>query len=139
MIEIARETDENGIFQKDIAARQDLSIKYLDQIIAALKTAQLIANVKGKKSGYILTKPSTEITLFDIYTAFVPSPQVVECLGPNSRCEKEAHCAVRPFYSGLNNLIIDYLHSFTLHQLLHNQANLEDLHNISFSSEQKCK
>ncbi len=138
MIEIARETNENGIFQKDIAVRQDLSIKYLDQIIAALKTAELITNVKGKKSGYILTKPAKEITLFDIYTAFVPTPLLADCLNPNYRCEKEANCAVKPFYAGLNNLIIDYLNSFTLHQLLHKQIDLEEAQNIVFAKDSKC-
>ena len=139
MIEIARETDSNGIFQKEIASRQDLSIKYLDHIISALKAAELITNVKGKKSGYILTKPAKEITLLDIYTAFVPTPQVVDCINPNYSCEKSAHCAVKPFYTGLNRLIIDYLRAFTLHQLLHNQANLEEAESISFMPEQECR
>src|SRR5690554_4558994 len=72
MIEIARETNEQGILQKEIARRQDLSNKYLDQIILGLKLADLIMNVHGKKSGYILARPAEEITLFDIYQAFEP-------------------------------------------------------------------
>ena len=52
ILEIALEESENGVFQKDISERQKISNKYLDNIITALKTAGLIKNVKGKKSGY---------------------------------------------------------------------------------------
>lgn len=132
MIEIARETDDSGIFQKDIAERQDLSIKYLDQIIAALKVSGLITNVKGKKSGYILTKPVNEITLYDIYTAFIPAPNIVDCLEPNYKCDKKESCATRHFYVGLNNIIIEYLQSFTLDKLLKNQVSLDNNQELLF-------
>src|SRR5690554_4117050 len=89
MIEIARETNKQGILQKEIARRQDLSNKYLDQIVLGLKLADLIMNVHGKKSGYILARPAEEITLFDIYQAFEPPFHLVDCLAPNYVCRSE--------------------------------------------------
>ncbi len=138
MIEIARETNNDGIYQKDIAERQDLSIKYLDHIIAALKVSGLITNYRGKKSGYILTRPAVEITLHEIYASFNSDIEIVSCLNPTYRCEKESHCAVKPFYVGLNNLIVEYLNSFTLHQLLTNQITLEAIENISIGNKEDC-
>lgn len=138
MIEIARETENEGILQKTIAERQNLSIKYLDHIIAALKVSGLIINYRGKKSGYILTRPAGEITLHDIYTSFNSDIEIVSCLNPTYQCEKESHCAVKPFYIGLNNIIIEYLGSFTLHQLLTEQVTLEAIENISIGGETDC-
>ncbi|HRS19749.1 MAG TPA: Rrf2 family transcriptional regulator, partial [Bacteroidales bacterium] len=54
IIEIAMNSSEHGVLQKDIAKTQNISNKYLDQIIAELKSADLIVNTGGKKSGYRL-------------------------------------------------------------------------------------
>ena len=125
MIEIARETDHNGIYQKEIAERQNLSNKYLDHIIYALKVAGLITNVKGKKSGYILTKPAFEITILDINNAFEPGICIIDCLTMTYKCDREASCAAKVFWEGLNDMIVDYLKSKTLQQLLDQQVELE--------------
>lgn len=130
-MEIARETGNNGIFQKEIAARQRLSIKYLDQIIQALKSAGLISNVHGKKSGYILAKPAAQITILDLYKAFEPDICIVDCIASSYQCEKETFCAAKPFWLGLNSLIINYFQSCTLADLLNKQINLENLAGIS--------
>ena len=121
MIEIARETNNNGIFQKDISERQKISNKYLDHIIYALKVAGLIANVKGKKSGYILTQKPEEITLYDIYRAFEPDISIVDCLSENIHCPDENLCAPRDFWLGLNTQIIEYLTRYTLKDLVEKQ------------------
>jgi len=131
MMEIARETSNNGIFQKDIATRQKISNKYLDQIILSLKSAGLISNVRGKKSGYVLSKPAQEITLLDIYKAFEPDIQVVDCIAPNYICEKEKYCSAKLFWVGLNNLVTDYFRSFTLTDILSQQIDLETIEGIN--------
>lgn len=120
MLEIALKTDQ-GIFQKKISEKQKISFKYLDQIIASLKAAKLITNVKGKKSGYILTRKAEEITLYDIYRAFEPDMSIVECLSENIDCPDDNHCAPRDFWLGLNNQIIDYLTRYTLKDLAERQ------------------
>ena len=70
MLEIAMNKEQDGVFQKDIAKNQNISIKYLDHIIHSLKASRLIVNVRGKKSGYTLTREPSEITMFDIHNAF---------------------------------------------------------------------
>ena len=69
VIEIAQE-GKNRVLQKDITERQQIPIKYLDFIIAGLKTGGLIRNLKGKKSGYVLIRPANEISVYDVYCAF---------------------------------------------------------------------
>ncbi len=132
MIEIAGAQPDKGVFQKDIAASQSLSIKYLDHIIHALKTARLISNAKGKKSGYILTRKPSEITIFDIHRAFEPGICIVECLSGNYHCDLSEGCRASGFWKQLNSLIYNYFKTVTLDDLIHGRVSFET---TSFSKE----
>jgi Rrf2 family protein len=118
ILEIALAESENGIFQKDISVRQNISVKYLDNIISALKTAGLIINIKSKKSGYKLTRKPDKIKIIDVYNAFEPGVVVVDCLSDKYICERASKCGVRDFWRGMNNTIINYLESYTLEDLI---------------------
>lgn len=118
MIEIALESDNEGILQKDIALKQNISVKYLDHIIAALKVAGLIIPFKGRKSGYKLSRPGNTITIYDIHLAFEPGICVIDCLGKGAYCEREEVCAVVDFWKELNDQIIDYLKSCSLSDIV---------------------
>jgi Rrf2 family protein len=139
MLEIAQTGSSKGVFQKEIAVNQDLSIKYLDHIIHALKTANLICNARGKKSGYILTRPPHEITIFDIHRAFEPGVCLVECLSDNFTCHRSKGCLTRGLWGQLNNLIINYFKSLTLEDLLKGQLDIEDYGNYSHYNDQSNK
>lgn len=117
VLEIALNKGQDGVFQKDIARNQNISLKYLDHIIHSLKAARLIMNVRGKKSGYTLTRPASEITIYDIHSAFEPGICVVGCLSEGAHCERKEHCSVRGFYGELNNRIITYLKEVTINDL----------------------
>jgi Rrf2 family protein len=118
MLEIGCPDNKDGILQKDIAKNQDLSEKYLDPIISALKTSGLIVNYGGKKSGYILRKPANEITVLDIFRSFESGPTLVQCICNPNMCYKVDKCVAREYWSGLNNLIIDYFNNSTLDVLV---------------------
>ncbi len=117
MIEIARSSQEEGILQKDIATNQGISYKYLDHIIHALKVAGLVCNVRGKKSGYILTRPAEEITAYEIHKAFEAGICVVDCINNGYKCDRRDGCEARGFWGELNNRIYDYFNSVTLQEL----------------------
>ncbi|MDX9694627.1 MAG: Rrf2 family transcriptional regulator [Bacteroidales bacterium] len=125
MIEIALNESPNGIFQKDISSHQQISNRYLDHIIASLKVSGLISTLKGKKSGYVLTRKPSEISLYDIYKAFESDMQIVECLSTNQHCERNSLCAAQTTWTELNDLIINYLKSKSLADLVatHHQIN----------------
>ncbi len=127
MLEIARHTKSGGIFQKDIAINQNISNKYLDHIIHALKASELIVNVKGKKSGYILTREPSEISIYDIHNAFEPGICVIDCLSKSIKCDREEECTAKGFWGGLNKKIVDYFNSVNLEDLIHNEAILDDV------------
>lgn len=127
MLEIGLDDTNNGVFQKDIAKNQNISIKYLDHIINGLKVAGLISNLRGKKSGYVLTRPAEEITIYDIHNAFEPGICVVDCLQGHIDCEKEGSCAAKGFWSGLNDILIEYFQKTTLSEMIDNQNKLGEL------------
>jgi Rrf2 family protein len=118
MIEIAKSEDGVGVFQKEIAKNQGISLKYLDHIIHALKADGLITNVKGKKSGYILTRKASDITIYDIHNAFENGICVIECQTFDFKCEMMDSCLSRNFWHGLNEIIVDYFKSTTLLDLV---------------------
>lgn len=105
LIEIAK-GGETGIHQKDIAERQNLSVKYLDPIISGLKVKGLIRNISGKRSGYVLARPASEITVYDVYCAFEPEMAIVECLAEPNMCDLKGSCRVAGYWKDLNTNII---------------------------------
>lgn len=118
MVEIAMDKDQNGVFQKDIAERQSISVKYLDQIISALKASGLIVNVKGRKSGYILAKKPSDITILEIHNAFEAGITIIECLNTAIHCDLEEFCKTYKFWGNLNAIIHNYFNSVTLLDLI---------------------
>jgi Rrf2 family protein len=119
MIVIATSSSTDGILQKDIATDQDISLKYLDSIISSLKVKGLIVNVRGKGSGYRLSRPANEITIYDIYTAF-ERIDVVSCISIVNSCPKAGeNCKARNYWSGLKMNITKLLKNETLADIIH--------------------
>jgi len=119
MIVIATSSSTDGILQKDIAEDQDISLKYLDGIISSLKVKGLIVNVRGKGSGYRLSRPANEITMYDIYTAF-ERIDVVSCISIANSCPRAGDsCVARDYWSGLKLNITKLLKNETLADIIH--------------------
>lgn len=125
MLEIAKREDQQGVFQKEIAKNQKISYKYLDHIVAVLKSAGLIVNVRGKKSGYKLTRKPEEISAYEIAKAFEPEICIVECVSNMVTCEAEDSCATKFLWEGLNSKIIDYLKNYSLKKLVEDQKSIQ--------------
>lgn len=125
MIEIGQADSTKGILQKDIAQNQHLSNKYLDQIILGLKAAELIRNVKGKGSGYMLTRNPSEITALDIHNAFEPGICVIDCIEKSFNCPRTNICKTKNFWTELNQLIINHFKSKTLCDLINEEVKKE--------------
>lgn len=126
MIEIALDEEQKGILQKDISTRQHISLRYLDHIIRGLKTAGLIRNKAGRKSGYVLTRPASEITTLDIMNAFQADVKIIDCADPFYDCDLKEFCSTHPFWIGLNDLIKNYLAETSLESLVPRQKKPEN-------------
>lgn len=125
MVELASDNSGEGVYQKDISKNQDISLKYLDQIIHSLKVAGLIANVKGKKSGYVITRKPSEITIYEIHKAFENDICVIDCMSSNYLCDRMVGCTVQIFWKGLNQVVLEYFKNTTLEDITSGKLNLE--------------
>ena len=126
MIELAMHGSDTGVYQKEISERQEISFKYLDQIIASLKASGLIVNSEGRMSGYILSKNPEEINVYDVFKAFQHELMIIDCLQGEGNCSREGKCATRDFWDGLNKLIVEYLESTSLNDLAQKQVAINE-------------
>ena len=117
IIEIATSTEPNGVLQKDISKNQNISLKYLDSIISALKLKGLISNSKGRGSGYMLARTTEEITMLDIYTAFEPIV-VVDCINNKSFCERSSNCRAIKYWDEFKQEFTELLLKKNLAQII---------------------
>ena len=119
----AHQGDGKPVFLSDIAKRQDISEKYLEHIFSALRTAELIVTVRGRKGGFLLNKPASEITASAIVRALEGPCVLVDCVSKPKTCDKSDSCATRDIWSLLGEKIDEVLSGFTLEQLVIMQEN----------------
>lgn len=119
MLDIAT-YDKNGPVRiKDIASRQDISNKYLEQIVSSLQKAGYLQSVRGAQGGYLLTRPASAYTVGMILRVTEGSLAPVACLEHESGgCDRKSNCVTMQFWSKLNNAISDVVDNTTLADLL---------------------
>lgn len=122
MIDLAQHYNEGFIALKDISARQNISKKYLEQIIPFLNRSNLLRTNRGHQGGYQLAMPPSEITVKDILLSAEGSLAPVSCMenDPNL-CENCETCLTLPVYQGLYQVITEYLEAITLQDVIDSQ------------------
>lgn len=118
MIELAQNEASRPLQLKIIAQRQDISIKYLEQLMAVLRSAGLIRSVRGSKGGYVLAKAANQIRLSDILHCLEGPITTVECVADSDRCVRAAECAARQVWMKVQQAIDDVLQSITLQDVV---------------------
>ena len=118
MLELALNKSNAPIRLRTIASRQDISIKYLEQLMATLKTAGFVRSVRGSKGGYILAKPPNQIKLDRLFNCLEGPGTIVECIENNSFCNRAADCAPRLLWAQLQAAMMRVLKSTTLQDLV---------------------
>ncbi len=122
MIDLSEHQKDGFIPLKTIAQRQDISEKYLENIIKLLVKAKLLNGVRGKGGGYQLTKAPEQYTVGSILRITEESMAPVSCLEPDAAaCPRAGECRTLPMWRGLDKLINDYFENITLADLMHNE------------------
>lgn len=117
LVELADSKDEL-MSLKEISIRQDISIKYLEQIVAKLCKNGIVEGFRGPNGGYKLLKDPKEITIADILEATEGELKIVDCLGENQNCDRMKICKTKNCWERLNANINEYLKSVSLQDLL---------------------
>lgn len=118
ILELAMEYGKDPLQIKTIAEREDISNKYLEQLIAMLKAAGLVRSIRGPRGGYMLAKPPAEIKLKEVFVTLEGPMIPAECLEHPEFCSRCMDCATREIWSELQDAISGVLESVTLADLV---------------------
>ena len=119
MLDLAQHGNEGYIALKDIAKRQEISKKYLEQIVPMLNKTDFLKTNRGYMGGYMLSRTPSKYTIGDILRVTEGSLAPVPCAEQSPvDCPRNADCATLPLWKGLYRVISEYLDSITLQDLL---------------------
>ncbi|MGN1081538.1 MAG: RrF2 family transcriptional regulator, partial [Acutalibacteraceae bacterium] len=122
LIDLAEHREDGYIALKDIAERQNISKKYLEQIVPVLNRSDILKTNRGYQGGYMLAKSPNKYTVGMILRLTEGSLAPVPCVDQNPvECERSNDCATLPIWQGLNKVINDYLDNITLQDVLDHQ------------------
>ncbi len=138
MLDIAAQPADHPVSLRDIAARQQVSIKYLEQIVGLLSKNQLLLSVRGAHGGYSLVKPPEAYTIGEILRVTEKNLAPIACLEPDAPiCARADFCATLPFWKGLYETIATYVDGTTLADLRAQEVAQGDLSNCASLCETK--
>lgn len=127
LLDLAEHQGDGYIALKDIAQRQEISKKYLEQIVPILNRAEILKTNRGFQGGYRLAKSPDKMTAGDILRATEGNLAPVACLdGDEIDCPRSEHCLTLPLWQGLNKVINEYLDSVTLQDLIDMHIGADD-------------
>ncbi len=101
-----------------IAQTQEISGKYLEQVIGALRRADLVVSRKGVRGGYTLARAPGEISLWEIISALDNQTALVDCVIEPEVCDRAGDCLTRSIWTLLSRRMQEFWASFTLADLL---------------------
>lgn len=102
-----------------MAERQSLSIKYLEQIMRALRKAGIVSSTAGVRGGYRLARPPELIYMDEVYLAFEGTFSLVDCVDNPTECKNASACPTIHVWSRLSLTVKETLHAYTLADLRH--------------------
>lgn len=119
MIDLAENNDGGFIPMREVAERQEISLKYLERILPALVSARLVEGVHGKGGGYCLTRKPSEYSVGEILRVTEGDIAPVSCVECDAQaCGREENCRTLPMWKELKERIADYVDHVTLADLM---------------------
>lgn len=125
MLDVALHCAEGPVRLKDIARRQEVSKKYLEQLISRLEAAGLLTSVRGTGGGISLARPASDIKLSEIFQTLEGPIAFVDCVDNDEWCSRTSSCATRDIWMEMGQLLSDFLESKTLEDICHQQREKE--------------
>jgi len=118
LLELALAYKSGPLQIKTIAEHQNISNKYLEQLVAMLKTAGLVRSIRGPHGGYVLSKPPDEVKLVEVFKTLEGPVLTVECTEDETVCANSADCVTRDLWIEINEAILNVLRKKTLGDLV---------------------
>lgn len=121
LYDLAIHQDNGPVQLHDIAQRQSLSEKYLEQLMARLKANEMIKSIRGPRGGYLLAKDPEKIRIIEIFEILEGPIEPVPCTSNHFHCSFNSVCAAHDLWGKLKNALRDILESTTLADLVNVQ------------------
>ena len=119
LVDLAEHKDDGYIALKDIAERQNISKKYLEQIVPLLNRTDYLLTNRGFQGGYKLARSPEKYTVGELLRITEGGLSPVQCLEQNpNQCPRSAYCATLPVWQGLDRVISKYLDGITLQDIV---------------------
>ena len=125
ILELACHYGEGPIELREVAKRESISLKYLEQVIVPLRTAGIVKSVRGSKGGYSLGKPPSEICLNDLVEILEGPLNLIDCLNDPKACQKVSSCVTRDIWKEVSEAIHGIFHSITLEDMVNRRRKKE--------------
>jgi Rrf2 family protein len=121
MLELAKNYKKGPISMSSISKKQNIPVKYLEQLIIPLKKGKLVTSVRGPKGGHMLSKSPEKISVWEVLTLLETKLFMVDCLGDENVCENSRDCLIRPIWREAFQSMVD----------IFKDNNLKNIHTIS--------
>jgi len=123
MLELAENVGRGPLQLRIIARRQDISVRYLDQLMTILKSAGFVRSIRGSKGGYVLAKAPEQIKLNDVFNCLEGPVVTVECTENKNYCARAADCVARQVWTQVQEAVMAVLQSITFQDLVDRTKN----------------
>lgn len=137
VLELAENYGNGPLRLKIIAQRQEISVKYLEQLMTVLRSAGFVRSIRGSKGGYLLAKAPEKITISDVFHCLEGSVVTVECVENESYCPRTNDCIARQVWTEVHKAVMGVLQSITLQNLVDRAKNNKGLSDIGFENEKE--
>jgi Rrf2 family protein len=118
MLDLAVHYGNGPVLLKDIAKRQEVSLKYLDQIFSSLRAVGLVKSLRGAKGGFVLNIAPSKITVNQIVEALEGPLELVECVNNKDFCHRVNACVMHDIWYELGKAMEVMLKTTTLEDLI---------------------
>ena len=117
LTELARACPGESVSVTQMARDQQISVKYLERIMAALKQAGLVTSTRGAGGGYSLAREPGRIRLLDVFIALEGEPAIVHCVSRDGSCPRETACPTRDLWREMTRSLVTVLEQTTLEDI----------------------
>ncbi len=123
LIDLNRYQGDGYVSLKDVAQRENISKKYLEQIVPVLNRSGILCANRGYQGGYRLASPADQISVYDVLKATEVSLACVACLEEHAMpCERKEFCPNLPVWKKFDELVKDYFSKITLQDMIQQQG-----------------
>lgn len=127
LLDLAEHKDDGYIALKDIAQRQGISKKYLEQLVPLLGGLDILRTNRGYQGGYMLAKAPDQYTVGQILRITEGGLCPIACLeNETNQCQRSSYCKTLPMWQGLQKVIDEYLDGITLQMILDESAGTDE-------------